>query len=106
QRRRYGRKIEQAAVVQAEIEENLFKLENAAHTEHQRHVALEHAIDDILAQQLLRECHGVDEGRLRETAAQQMLVEVADQRTRIDSDARALCRGPACRLRKVGRLRQ
>lgn len=60
--------VQQVAVVQAPVEEGVLQVQHAAHAEQRGHVALEHLVDDVLAQQALRLCDAVHLRGLRKAA--------------------------------------
>src|SRR6185312_16170595 len=93
-----GLDVQQAAVVQAEIEERPFQLEHPPDSEQGGHVPLEDLVDDVLPQQLLSQGDALDESRLRETSPQQVLVKVGDQGARGLAGADEIGRAPREKL--------
>jgi len=67
--------VEHASVVQAEIEEGLFKLDDPSDAEERGHIALEYFIDDIFAEEFLCKRNTAYRRGLREAAPQKVFVE-------------------------------
>jgi len=72
--------VEDAAVMVGKVEEDFFDLQHPADAVEGRHVAFEHLVHDVLAQEALAAGEVVDHGRLREAAAQEVFVEVGGER--------------------------
>ena len=70
--------VRQPAIVQAQVQEGVLQVQHAAHAEQRGHVALEHLVDDVLAQQALCLRDAVHLRGLREATAHQVFVEVTD----------------------------
>ena len=86
--------VQQPAIVHAQVKEGVLQIQHPAHAEQRGHVALEHLVDDVLAQQALRLGDAVHLRGLREAAAHQVFVEVADVGAGGVRGAVEVCRGP------------
>jgi hypothetical protein len=64
----------------AEVEEDFLYLEHPAHAVEGGHVALQHLVHDVLAQQALAACQVVDQRRFGEAAAQEVFVKMGGER--------------------------
>ena len=68
--------------------------QDSAHAEEGGHVALEDLVHDVLPQKLLGLRDAGHKGALRETAAQEVLMEMADQGAGVSSDRGEAVLGP------------
>ncbi len=81
---------EDAAGVQAQVDEQALQVVDVAHAEQGGHVAFEHALDHVLAQQALAKGDVVLARRLREAAGEQIAIEQRQQGTQLRGDAQAI----------------
>jgi len=71
--------VEDTAIVIRQIEKDFFYFEDAADTIEGGHVAFEHLVHDVLAQEALATGKVIDEGGFGESAAQQVFMEVGGE---------------------------
>ena len=96
------RHIQQAAIVQAKVQEGVFQFENSPHPEQGRHIAFEHFVHNVFAQQLLGGFNGWYERALGKTAAHEIIMKMPHQGAREFAHPVELSRRPR---KKSGQFR-
>ena len=90
----------------AQVEKGVFEIEHATHAKQRRHVAPEHLVDDVLAQQALGLGDAFHLRCLGEAAAHQIFVKMPDIRTGDVRDAIEIRLRPIEQVAQRAELRQ